>query len=186
MLCQQKYCIKNMAVKIPILIMFRFALLCRLKDHLFFVLSLLQLQVVLIIQALVDSFSSFQMVSACFRWFQVVLDGFSSFQLVPQMVLARFRWFQLVLDDLRSFQIFLARFSLFLTVVSTFQCQQVYFIKEWSYHYGLTQMRTFLSEIQSFPTQPLQHPTTRIFVFTFTSISSFTTQHEEACYYSIV
>ena len=39
--CKQKYCIKNMTVKIPILILFRFCLLCWLKNHLFCVLSLL-------------------------------------------------------------------------------------------------------------------------------------------------
>ena len=37
--CKQKYCIKNMAVKIPILILFRFCLLCWRKNHLFGVLS---------------------------------------------------------------------------------------------------------------------------------------------------
>ena len=35
----KKYCIKNMAVIIPILILFRFCLLCWLKNHLFCVLS---------------------------------------------------------------------------------------------------------------------------------------------------
>ena len=40
---------RNMAVKIPISILFCFCLLCWLKNHLFCVLSLLQLQVVLII-----------------------------------------------------------------------------------------------------------------------------------------
>ena len=39
----------NMVVKIPILILFLFCLLCWLKNHLFWVLSLLQLQVVLIV-----------------------------------------------------------------------------------------------------------------------------------------
>ena len=39
--CKQKYRIKNMAVKIPILILFCFFLLCWLKNHLFCVLSLL-------------------------------------------------------------------------------------------------------------------------------------------------
>ena len=39
--CKQKYHIKNMAVKIPILILFCFFLLCWLKNHLFCVLSLL-------------------------------------------------------------------------------------------------------------------------------------------------
>ena len=41
MQCQQKFCIKNMAVAIPILILFRFCLLCWLKIQLFCVLSLL-------------------------------------------------------------------------------------------------------------------------------------------------
>ena len=39
--CKQKYCMKNMAVKISILILFRLRLLCWLKNHLFCVLSLL-------------------------------------------------------------------------------------------------------------------------------------------------
>ena len=82
--CKQKYCIKNMAVKISILILFHLRSLCSLKNHLFCILSLLQQQVVLIIQTLVDDFSSFQM----------VLGHFSSFQLVPQMVLVHFRSFQ--------------------------------------------------------------------------------------------
>ena len=46
--CKQKYCIKNMVVKIPILILLRFCLLYWLKKHLFCVLSVLQLQVLLI------------------------------------------------------------------------------------------------------------------------------------------
>ena len=50
---------RNMAIKTPILILLRFCLLCWLKKHLFCVLPLLQLQVVLSIQALVDGFSSF-------------------------------------------------------------------------------------------------------------------------------
>ena len=65
--CKQIYCIRNMTMKIPILILFRSCLLCRLKNHLFYVLSLLQLQVDLTIQVLVDGFSSFQMVLARFR-----------------------------------------------------------------------------------------------------------------------
>ena len=36
---KQKYCIKNMAVKIPILVLFLFCLLCWLKNHLFYILS---------------------------------------------------------------------------------------------------------------------------------------------------
>ena len=39
--CKQKYCIKNMTVKIPILILFRFCLLCWLKNQLLRVLCLL-------------------------------------------------------------------------------------------------------------------------------------------------
>ena len=81
-----------MAVKIPVLILFCFCLLCSLKNHLFCILCLLQLQVVLIIQALVDGFSSIQM----------VLGRFSSF----------FKWFQLVLGRFRSFWVVLACFSL--------------------------------------------------------------------------
>ena len=61
-----------MAVKIPILILafayFVTVLLC-----------LLQLQVVIIIQACVDGFSSFQMILARFRWFQIVLGCFRPF-----------------------------------------------------------------------------------------------------------
>ena len=49
-----------------------------------FFLSLLQLQVVIIIQVFVDGFSSIQMALARFRSFQVVLGRFRSFQqLVP-------------------------------------------------------------------------------------------------------
>ena len=103
--CKQKYCINNMAVKIPILILLCFSLLCWLKNHLFCILPLLYLQVVLIIQALVDGFSPFQRVLPHLRWFQVVLgrssDGFSLFQ----VVLIRFRWFQVDLDRFRSFQL---------------------------------------------------------------------------------
>ena len=40
-LCKQKYCIKNMAVKISILILFCFCLLCWFKIHLFCIMSLL-------------------------------------------------------------------------------------------------------------------------------------------------
>ena len=47
--CKQKYCIKNIAVKILILILLCFCLLCWLKNYLFYVLSLLQLQFFLII-----------------------------------------------------------------------------------------------------------------------------------------
>ena len=59
-----------MAVKIPILIL-AFVYFAK------FLLSLLQLQVALIIQAFVDGFSSFQMVLARFRSFQIVLGRFS-------------------------------------------------------------------------------------------------------------
>ena len=104
---QFKGMMENMTAKIPILILFLFCLLCGLKNHSFWVLSLLQLQVVLmavlIIQALVA------------RWFQVSLDGFSSFQ----MVLGRFRGcfldrFKVNLarpsDGFSSFQMVLVRF----------------------------------------------------------------------------
>ena len=104
MLCKQKYCIKNMAVKILILILSRFSLLADFK-FIYFASCLLQLQVVLIAQALVDGFSSFKMVLARFRWLQVILDRFRSFQLVSQMVLAHFRLFWVVLDHFRLFQL---------------------------------------------------------------------------------
>ena len=55
----------NMVVKIPILILFFFCLLCWLKNLLFCVLS-------------VVSASFFNYVGPC-RWFYLALDGFSSF-----------------------------------------------------------------------------------------------------------
>ena len=102
-----------MTVKIPILILFCF---CLLKIHLFCIVSLLQLQTVLIIQALGDGFRSLQ----------DVLDRFRSFQFIPQTVLACFRWFQLVLDGFRPFQIVLGRFSSFLILASTQDFSQSY------------------------------------------------------------
>ena len=89
--CKQKYCNKNMAVKIPILILFRFCLLADLKTIYF-------------ASCFCCSTSCFNCKDPC-RWFQMVLCRFRSFQLVPQMVLACFRWFQLVLGVFRSFQL---------------------------------------------------------------------------------
>ena len=71
--CKQKYLIKNMAVEIPILICSPFVYFT------IFLLSLLQLQVVLILYTLLDGFSSFQMVLVSFTWFQIVIGRFSSF-----------------------------------------------------------------------------------------------------------
>ena len=62
-----------MAVKIVILILSIFVYFANV------LLFLLQLQVFIIIQALVDGFSSFQMVLARFRQSQVVLACFNSF-----------------------------------------------------------------------------------------------------------
>ena len=72
MQCKQKCLIKNMAVKIPILIL-AFVYFAN------FLLSLLQLQVVIIIQDFVDDFRSFQLVLARFRSFQVVIGHFGLF-----------------------------------------------------------------------------------------------------------
>ena len=110
--CHQKYCIKSMTVKIPILILFRFCLLCRLKNHLFCVLSMLQVQVVLIIQALANGFSSFQMILGRFRSFQIVLGRPSSFLRLFQLVLVSCSLFQMVSGHLSSFQVVLACFLL--------------------------------------------------------------------------
>ena len=63
--CKQKYCIKNMAVKIPILILFRFCLLYWLKNHLLCVLSVI-------------ATSCFSYISP-FWWFWFVLDDFDSY-----------------------------------------------------------------------------------------------------------
>ena len=65
-----------MAVKIPILILFCFCFAG-------FLLSLLQLRVVLIMQVLLCGFNSFQMVLGRFRWFYFGLGRFRSFQLIP-------------------------------------------------------------------------------------------------------
>ena len=80
--CKQKYLVKNMTVKIQILILFYFCLLCYLSSF------------------SIVAVSSFNFRGPC-RWFQFVLDGLSLFQ----MVLACFRWFQVVLDRFRSFQL---------------------------------------------------------------------------------
>ena len=68
----------------------------------------LQLQAVLIIQDLVDGFRLFQVVLAPFVWFQVVFGCFRPLQIV---------------------QVVLARFSLFLTLVSTFILLVTHFLK---------------------------------------------------------
>ena len=114
--CKQKYCIKNIAVEIQILILFRFCYFVDLKTIYF---------------TSIVAESCFKYIGPC-RWFQLILDGFSSFQMILghfrlfQIVLARSsdgsRWFQLLfLDGFKSFQIVLGRFNLFLTLVSTKQ-----------------------------------------------------------------
>ena len=108
-----------MAVKIPILILFHFCLLCYLSPFSIVAANCFNfMDPCRWFQLVLDrfrSFSSFQMVLACFRSLQVILDRFSSFQIV----LARFSSFQMVLARFRSFQVILDRFRSFLTLVST-------------------------------------------------------------------
>ena len=80
--CKQKYRIKSMAVKIPILIFFRFCLLCYLSPF------------------SAVAASCFNFMDPC-RWLQLAGDGFSSFQII----LGHFRSFQIILVRFRLFQI---------------------------------------------------------------------------------
>ena len=121
-------------MKIPILILFRFCLLCRLKHHLFYVLSLLQLEVAVIIQGLVDSFSSFWLVLVPFRsfyivlgrfssWFQLVLEGFSSFQVVPHLSKYRYQRWYMKKSVRRNFTKFTENFIKKETLAHVFSCE---------------------------------------------------------------